>query len=430
MSQSKNVPPDLLELLPPEILLAILVLLGHRERRALVYASPLAHAVYLANRRFLLQDYLESYFGSVMADVHVVYQLQMLQPCRSGHESAASGQYRMAAMHDIMNSYADNLALRDRHSGCWHQQRRGCYTAAYPRLSVAESTGMLSFFRSFVLPVRSRCIEWAIARMPRRVRKPCIMDGRNGLSSTEAMRTTRAVYRFQILSLLAGREPYDIACRELVAFFLDAIEPWEIAELVTVYSFASVIYRDVLSVFKRELAHRLPGLQITGTEGQQAVCERLVLCGLVPLRTVLLDTKDHSQLVPLLAAGSGWGWGISSSVPVWDSSRGMGLFRDRFPESLRTLARPKQAICREEMNAQRCAFPFRGDGKPDAAPLAWTALWGDTYSNVSAWRVPLMLKIWGWAFWDAHTLEATGLLREMRDEWQRRWGSVDPRDVV
>ncbi|KAL5612146.1 hypothetical protein BROUX41_000310 [Berkeleyomyces rouxiae] len=437
MSQAVDSAPSLLELLPPEILLAILTQLSHPERRALVHASPTLHAVYAANRRFLLQQHLEAYFGSVMADVYAVYQLQMLH---TAARDSSAVQSRVGAMRAIMQRYADSLAARDqqyadgddggdRDGGAGHLRR--CMPAWPPRLSVAQSTYILAFFRRSVLPVRSKCVAWAVARMPRRVRKPLGMESGRGMTSSEAMRTTRAVYRFQMLSLLAGSEPHAATYRELVAFMLDAIEPWEVAELITVYSFASVVYRDLLSGLKRTSRPGVAGASILGFEEEQEIRERLVLCGLDPLRAVLFDTEEKSQMLSLLIGP--FQCSSSQSARTSPSTEGRSgvpsLFHDRFPEDLRTMDRPTQALQREEMSVRRCAFPFRGDGEPGAAPLAWTALWRDTYSNVPAWTVPYGLKIWGWAFWDARTLETSGLLQPMRDEWQRRWGNADPRDA-
>lgn len=141
--------------------------------------------------------------------------------------------------------------------------------------------------------------------------------------------------------------------------------------------------------------------------------------GLNLLRTVLFDTKSHEHLVTTMQEHM-----TSSYIPI-DSFEGV---LGQTKQARRRRNHPSE---RDRMEEQRVPFPFRGDGEPDAPPLAWTMLWGGTYSNLYGTYVPSELRVWGYVFWDGARLEAVGggeLLKRQENDWHTGWGGYDPRD--
>lgn len=54
-------------------------------------------------------------------------------------------------------------------------------------------------------------------------------------------------------------------------------------------------------------------------------------------------------------------------------------------------------------------------------PLAWTLVFGGTYSNIFGEYIPEKFQKWGWVMWDAARLERMGAKDVMIDEWED-WG--------
>lgn len=95
-------------------------------------------------------------------------------------------------------------------------------------------------------------------------------------------------------------------------------------------------------------------------------------------------------------------------------------------ETQQALRRADHPSDRDRMQDERAPFPFRGDSE-DAPPLAWTTIWGDTYSNLYGCYVSDEMRSWGYVFWDAATLEKTGGKRALEIQWSDYWDD-DPRE--
>lgn len=77
------------------------------------------------------------------------------------------------------------------------------------------------------------------------------------------------------------------------------------------------------------------------------------------------------------------------------------------------------------MTTRRDPLPFLGD-RVDTPPLAWTLMWGNTYSNIYGWWMDNKIGEWGYVLWDAERIELSGAkeyLLQKADNWRGR----DPR---
>ena len=84
------------------------------------------------------------------------------------------------------------------------------------------------------------------------------------------------------------------------------------------------------------------------------------------------------------------------------------------------------------MQDERAPLPFQGDcteGKAEALPpLAWTMIWGGTYSNLYGCFIPDAMRRWGYVYWDAETLTRNGGEKVLMQQWELEWEGDDPRD--
>lgn len=150
--------------------------------------------------------------------------------------------------------------------------------------------------------------------------------------------------------------------------------------------------------------------------------EGIALHGIPLLRTVLFGIRNHEHLVSTIREHMTMSYILMSQLG--------GVFSQR-QQAMRRRIHPSD---RHRMQEERAPFPFRGDGEPDAPPLAWTTLWGDTYSNMYGLYIPGDLRRWGYVFWDAARLEALGgkelLKRQWEMYWVGHWGEYDPSNDV
>lgn len=144
-----------------------------------------------------------------------------------------------------------------------------------------------------------------------------------------------------------------------------------------------------------------------------------MLRGLGLLHKVLFEIKDRDALIETVQRH------ITSSYLPFNTVEGL------LGETQQTIRRHEHTSERDRMQDKRAPFPFRGDHRPDAPPLGWTTIWGDTYSNLFGWYTSDSLRQIGYVFWDAERLhEHNGsliMLLEglMVDAWDE-----DPRDTL
>lgn len=144
--------------------------------------------------------------------------------------------------------------------------------------------------------------------------------------------------------------------------------------------------------------------------------EGTTLCGLPLLNTVVFKIKDPDHLVSTMQQHI-----VSSYIPLNTIE---GVLGERHQGMALSLGKQR---CRRQMMLQRLPFPFRGDGEPDAPPKAWTTIWGGTYSSLYGWYIIDEMRSWGYVFWDASTLEATGAGEVLKSQWWSDYYDYDPR---
>lgn len=110
---------------------------------------------------------------------------------------------------------------------------------------------------------------------------------------------------------------------------------------------------------------------------------------------------------------------VSSYIPL-ETSSGI-LSDDRQQERHRPV--PSH---RDKLTSERAPLPFRGDCLC-GPPVAWTTIWGGTYSNLIGMYLPDKMRQWGYVFWDADRLEAHGGMDVLRRQWEDCWDE-DPRE--
>lgn len=106
-------------------------------------------------------------------------------------------------------------------------------------------------------------------------------------------------------------------------------------------------------------------------------------------------------------------------------------------EAAQTLRRRNHPSERDQMMAKRVLFPFRGDIEPDdnvgndlLPPIAWTMIWGGTYSSLYGAYASDGLRRVGYVFWDVQTILESWGDRVLWIEWKERWRGRDPRDTL
>lgn len=83
---------------------------------------------------------------------------------------------------------------------------------------------------------------------------------------------------------------------------------------------------------------------------------------------------------------------------------------------------------RQRRQDAREPLPFEG-GSVAGAPLAWTLVWGGTYSTMYN-ALSRMQRAWACVMWDAARLRGTGADEAVLRQWAAAWGSYDPRDYT
>ncbi|KAJ9157853.1 hypothetical protein NKR23_g741 [Pleurostoma richardsiae] len=286
--------------------------------------------------------------GSVTVDAYAV------------NLSAAQRGDKKQAITEFLKSYAENTS-----------QRR-LFLA--DRLTQEEVVNMANFHFQYIKTLTEHYARWMLANLDE------AKEAGNGphsgqqsvaLTSTETMRVTRAIYRFQLLCHLAGpgdnspwlsRDHLD----ETVQAFLDTLEPWEVEELFSFYQFAHDVYDKIIKDIMWDLHPDNPKFNDQGRPptpdgafdldglNRAMYLEGTTLRGLPLLHTVLFKIKDREHIVSTM---------------------------------------------QQHM----------------------------TKSNLYGWYISDDLRRWGYVFWDAKTLERIGGTKVLMRQWEEYWDD-DPRD--
>lgn len=144
-----------------------------------------------------------------------------------------------------------------------------------------------------------------------------------------------------------------------------------------------------------------------------------ISCGLELLSHVLFDMKDHEHLV-------------STMQKRMTCFIGDFLEDDALGDLTQAKRRREAPTERDRKPRRRDPLPFQGDVETDPEgvypPLAWTVLWGGTYSNLYGYYVGDDIRCWGYVIWDGSRFERMGAEAVLRRQRAGEFDGGDPRD--
>lgn len=437
---SKSTP---LEDLPAEIRRHLLSILDYERLKCLVHTSPIYHQQYLLDRQYILCKSLENTLGSsgLITDACAIYQSGLLNLSETNPKEKITR---------FLRSYQDCHSI---------PSSQFSFLMSLP---VDEVISIGTFHRSVIKPLSQEYAGWAQGNLTNETTTST--HNYQPLSSTEETRIVRALYRFELYCTLFGVRCYrsnhpqwflELKPMDILMMFLEIYEPWEVEEIICIYIFVKKnidqvfheIYWDVhpdnpkleghegdspptrTFDFDREcqferlsislffltsfdyLSTKLTFYPMIGSRDNYL--EGTVSLGLGLLSDVLFKSNDHADLVSTM-------------------EKQIALPRSfTFPDILRALPQSRrQEECpsdRDLKQNQRTPLPFQGDAE-DLPPLAWILIWRGTYSSIFGWCISDILRFWGYIMWDAARLEYTGAKELLAQQWERRWGDMDPRD--
>ncbi|KAK4198574.1 hypothetical protein QBC40DRAFT_283561 [Triangularia verruculosa] len=328
------------------------------------------------------------------------------------------------------------------------------------QLSNSQVDDMVCFHLRIVNPLIRIFVEWALRNLTldtEGVWKP-ITEAERMLSATETLRLTRAMYRYQLMCNLLGSGPYSeyppswysvSGYEDFFQAFLTNFAAFELEEVRCIFDWAVNRYDKVFQAVAADLHANNPRFDDqarpptpTGSFDflDRAVGEgrdrREYQCGVASrglglLHTVLIktpyntsDPTQHESLVRVMQSQMTWS-------PFLDTIAG-GL--GETPQQNR---RYEQSSLRDKKERSRVPMPFVGDvltwqvqydDNDPPPPLAWTLIWGGTYSNLYGYFIPEELARWGYVFWDAQRLEQSGGKELLMRQWEAEWSGSDPRE--
>ena len=216
-----------LDSLPPEIRRHILSTLDVSQLKALVCAAANFHQQYIFDRKYLLCTCFERTLDSVTVDAYAV------------HLSMAQREDPKQDITDFLKTYEEDTSRRR--------------LSLVDKLTQEEAISMTSFYFRYVEPLAETYTRWMLASLDEARETEDIPHSHQQIdtpTSTETMRVTRAIYRFQLLCNLAGPcENTLLSARDhlndVVETLLDILEPWEVEELFSFYQFAEGVYDKI-----------------------------------------------------------------------------------------------------------------------------------------------------------------------------------------
>lgn len=224
-----------LDSLPAEVRRYLLSTLDCSQLKALVYASGTFYQQYVLDRKYLLCKCLERTLGSVTVDAYPV------------HLFATRGEDTFQTVADFLQGFSENTSRRRLH--------------LVGKLTEECAVSMTAFHFRYIRPLVEEYSRWMLENFHEAkgtADGPARCQQSATLSSTETMRVTRTIHRFQLLCHLAGTSDKPLILswdhrNETIQAFLDAIEPWEVEELFSFYQFASDVYDKAFTNIKWDL---------------------------------------------------------------------------------------------------------------------------------------------------------------------------------
>ncbi|RAH58784.1 hypothetical protein BO85DRAFT_519604 [Aspergillus piperis CBS 112811] len=413
-----------LEALPAEIRFQILSLLEYKGLKALVEASSIYHEQYLVDCGLLLFGCLENTLGSLIFEASVVHETGSLA-------------FSEARTSDNILQFCQSLKERRSSSK---------FSNLTEDLTREDAKDMMAFHFDVIKPFAKHYAEWALSNLAMepeashtKVDEP--------LSESEEFRIIRALYRFQICCNLFGLGPHQdhvsgdyqdylfVKTRKISQFLESLYHPWELEELYCINLFAEEKCTDFIKSiewdfhednpkFDRQGRPCTPDGAINIRTYDDCYMRGILTRGLGFLHKIMYEIQDHMEVVRIME---------NNLVMLWAEFLGgcrgaleVGTRHDR------RLDYPSAEDKREEL---RDPLPFRGDivnnSDREYPPLAWTILWGGTYSNMIGDEGVSYISEWGYVMWDAARLERTGAKEVLARRWRetlRLLLGEDPRE--
>lgn len=234
-----------LEKLPSEVRRHILYLLRFEELRALIHASPVFHQQYILDRRSLLLKSLMPVPGNVAVDA-------------------------CAAYHSRWADYEDLCTKEEVTHFLQSYQNRRCSTQPSnfaAKLTEDQAASIVTFHLSVVKPLTRLYHGWALANLTNQTEgKSEDQADDKPLTKTEETRLFRAFYRFQLCCNLFGTGRHrpllcyrlDFRSVDILASFFCLFEPWEVEEIVCIYTFAKAKYTEIFQKIRWDVHEENP----------------------------------------------------------------------------------------------------------------------------------------------------------------------------
>ncbi|KAI1808827.1 hypothetical protein F4811DRAFT_2441 [Daldinia bambusicola] len=393
-----------LELLPPEIRRHILSFLDIRSLDSLIHSSPVFHEQYLENRRYLLCSSLETTLGAVALDAWATFQ------------SGSPGfSYTRENVQCLLESFRVNGQ------------------PLHERIKEHEAIEMATFYLSIISPLIHHYTKWILDNFATEIEN---IPKNITLSPVEETRVLRSFYRFQLGCNLFGSSDESPCTKQglylrpidILRLFFCQFEPWEVEEILCINTFARDKYDKIFREIHWDVNENNPkfdGQRPPTPEGafdfdnswaREELLAGTVCRGLELLHKATYEVKDHSQLVQTMQENIAW----PSSAFLTEFALGEAAQWERRQEAFSK---------RDEKQNRRDSLPFTQDAE-SYPPLAWTMIWGGTYSNLYGWYVHDNLRRLGYVFLDAITIESLGAKDIILKKCQEDWGDNDPRDRI
>ncbi|KAI0137820.1 hypothetical protein F4776DRAFT_663395 [Hypoxylon sp. NC0597] len=394
-----------LENLPPELRRQILSSLTLDSLNQLIRASPVFYQQYVQDRNRMICTCFCNTLGNSIIDALVAHSWSA--------PSLASTRSK-AQVTDTLNRY--------------QSLRMGNDSGIDPKLYEPVLV-MIRFHFRVIRPIAHKYMRWSLGRLASETKDS---PSQESLSRTEELRVFRALYRFQLCCQLfgVGNLPENAAgaaqdpgfsSLEILEKFLCLFEPWEIEEIMCVYTFVRGTYDQIFNQIYGDGNEKKPQVDgKTPPTTERAFCfdnsfhrESVLIAtvsrGLNLLHTVLFTVKDQTYLrsiiqPPNMILLSPFLVGIDEVLGVSTQMR-----RREGPQS-----------DRDQKQAKREPLRFEGD-REMRPPLAWTVIWKETYSNLYGYYLDRMksdLRLWGYVMWDAPRLERLGAKDMLQQQWE------------
>lgn len=234
-SAQSHEPKNTLESLPSDIRRHLLSCLDLHELSTIVHASPVYHAQYREDRRFLLSSSFQRTLGSVTIDAFAVHDYEVPATDAGTYISAFLKTYEANTQHlhlplDLKHSLDNIISLVQFYLGI-----------VTPLLDQFVSSTLEDFERRCSFGT-SQHLGDEVAAASSTSRSAQYWS----LTSSEMMRVTRAIYRFQLLCQITNRDGFNDVTgshsRDTAQALFRILEPWEVDEVVAFLEWAKGNY--------------------------------------------------------------------------------------------------------------------------------------------------------------------------------------------